>query len=386
MVGPAAWITAAALVAAAAAVFYRAIRAKNVDVIVRDRLTRRPSPVAGTRHVFFSVVDHFEPFWHNDDVARARERVQRWVEHYPGIAERHRDRGGNPPRHAFFYPQEEYPRDPACMEMLAGLARAGFGDVEVHLHHDADTAAALRETLTGFVHTLRERHGLLHDAPDGRGPAYAFIHGNWVLGNSHPRGRDCGVDDELVVLRETGCYADFTLPSAPHPSQPPVANRIYYPAGDPHRPRAHFQADEARYGVAARPGPLIVNGPLALNWHRRRRGLFPAIENGDLTGINPPSPDRTSLWVDSAVALPGFPRWIFVKVHTHGGQERNARRLLGPELGLDALFADLRTRFDDGERYVLHFSTPWEIYRAVCALEAADADAIRAIESFTYRF
>ena len=44
---------------------------------------------------------------------------------------------------------------------------------------------------------------------------YAFIHGNWSLCNSRPDGRYCGVNNELDVLRETGCYADFTLPSAP---------------------------------------------------------------------------------------------------------------------------------------------------------------------------
>jgi hypothetical protein len=377
-------VIAAALVAGVA--LARVLRRKNVDVIVRGALTRRPEPVSGVRHVFVTIVDHFEPFWHNRDVDLARERVRRWVEEYPRVAERFRDRGGNHPRHAFFYPEEEYPLDPACMEMLAGLCQRGFGEVEVHLHHDGDTGAAMRERLLAFTHALRARHGLLHDGIAGSDPAYAFIHGNWVLGNSGPEGKYCGVDDELVVLRETGCYADFTLPSAPHPSQPPVTNRIYYAAGDPSQPRAHFKARDARYGVPGGDGPLIVTGPLALNWARRRRGVMPAVENGDLTGINPPGPDRTDVWINTAISVTGFPRWIFVKAYTHGAQERNSARLLGADQGLSALFSDLLARYDDGERHILHFSTPWEVHRAVRVLEAADAAAIDAIEKFSYRF
>ncbi len=379
------WIISLAALLWIGARVLAALRRRNVDVIVRAAVTRRRERSGGTRHVFFTVVDHFEPFWKNEDPGVARERVQGWVDRYPEIAERFRDRGGRPPRHAFFYPEEEYPRDPRCVEMLSELVRRGFGEVEVHLHHDRDTTEGMRARIGSFTRTLRDRHGLLHDGADGR-PVYAFIHGNWVLGNSGPGGKDCGVDDEFLVLRETGCYADFTLPSAPHPSQPPVTNRIYYAAGDPGKPRAHFTAVDARAGVAPPPGPLIVTGPLALNWRRRRRGFMPAIENGDLTAINPPAPDRTDLWIRSGISVAGHPDWVFVKAYTHGAQERNAARLLGDDRGLAFLFEDLLARYDDGERHVLHFSTPWEIYRAVRALEAGDRDAIRAIERFEYPF
>jgi hypothetical protein len=366
----------------------RLARRKNLDLIARARLARKPSPrVEGVRHVFFFIVDHFEPFWKNRDRELARERVRRWHQRYPEIAARFHDRGGRPPRHAFFYPEEEYALEPGCVELLAEVQRAGFGEVEVHLHHDRDTSGALRARLLAFKRALRERHGLLHDDPAGREPVYAFIHGNWVLGNSDPRGRDCGVDDELRVLAETGCYADFTLPSAPHPSQPPVINRIYYAAGELGAPRAHFRGVDARVGVRAPGGPLIVTGPLGLNWRQRRRGFLPAIENGDLTGLNPPAPDRVDAWVRAGIAVAGFPRWVFVKAYTHGAQEANAHRLLGDGPGsLASLFADLLARYNDGERYVLHFSTPWEVFRAVRALEADDRAAVTAIERFEYRF
>src|SRR5258707_498316 len=68
---------------------------------------------------------------------------------------------------------------------------------------------------------------------------YAFIHGNWALDNSRPDGRWCGINNELDVLRETGCFADFTLPSAPSPCQTSTINRIYYAVDDPKRPKSH---------------------------------------------------------------------------------------------------------------------------------------------------
>jgi hypothetical protein len=373
-------IVALALVALA-----RVLHRKNADLIVRASLTRRRKPPQPPVHIFFTLVDHFEPFWKNDDVALARERVHRWRESYPAIAATYRDRGGKPPRHAFFYPGEDYERSPECVEMLAEMARMGVAEVEVHLHHDHDTSVHMREVVRRYTRTLRERHGLLRDS--AKGPAYAFIHGNWVLGNSGRSGAGCGVDDELIVLHETGCYADFTLPSAPHPSQPPVINRIYYAAGDRRHARAHFRGVDAALGRAETNGPLIITGPLAIDWKQRRRGIFPAIENGDLTGLNPPSPRRVDAWVRCGVSVAGFPRWVFVKTHTHGAQERNSQTLLGNGDGsLSALFADLLERYNDGERYVLHFSTPWEMYRAVKVLESNDAGDIAAIERFAFRF
>ena len=52
---------------------------------------------------------------------------------------RYRDADGRPPRHSFFFPGEQY--GPRYLDALADLARAGLGEVEVHLHHDGDTAA-----------------------------------------------------------------------------------------------------------------------------------------------------------------------------------------------------------------------------------------------------
>ncbi|HET6463673.1 MAG TPA: hypothetical protein VFH33_07720, partial [Candidatus Krumholzibacteria bacterium] len=109
----------------------RVVRRKNADLILRASLGRRARATPPV-HIFFCVVDHFEPFWKNDDLGLALERVRRWRERYPGIAASFRDYGGKPPRHGFFYPAEDYDRSPQCVEMLAELVRQGVAEVEVH--------------------------------------------------------------------------------------------------------------------------------------------------------------------------------------------------------------------------------------------------------------
>ena len=81
-----------------------------------------------------------------------RELVQRWLREYPCLFRACRDSDGRSPRHTWFYPIDEY--DPDIVELLAELCRRTSGEVEVHLHHEDDTAEDLRpaaelETLAG---------------------------------------------------------------------------------------------------------------------------------------------------------------------------------------------------------------------------------------------
>ena len=66
-----------------------------------------------------------------------------------------------------------------------------------------------------------------------------------------PDGRCCGVNDEIDILRETGCYADFTLPSSPSPTQTRKINSIYYAVDDPLEPKSHDWGTDV--GRAASP-------------------------------------------------------------------------------------------------------------------------------------
>ncbi|WP_442975509.1 hypothetical protein, partial [Salmonella enterica] len=86
---------------------------------------------------------------------------------------------------------------------------------------------------------------------------WGFIHGNWALDNSHPNGWCCGIDNELIVLREEGCYVDYTLPAAPDPCQTRTINQIYYAADDPTKPKSHDTG--VRVKVGGQPsGDLMI--------------------------------------------------------------------------------------------------------------------------------
>ena len=201
---------------------------KNLNIwlfsYIRQCLKPKRTALEKTTHVMFCFVDHFEPTWNKADHTMQIDRVKKWITDYPKLASKHKDADGKFPKHTFFYPEEQY--DAEFLDELAKLCNQGFGEVEVHLHHDNDTSDNLKNKLEKFKANLKS-HGLLsHD--DTGALKYAFIHGNWALDNSRADGKYCGVNNELQVLNESGCYADFTLPSAPSDTQTKKINSIYY--------------------------------------------------------------------------------------------------------------------------------------------------------------
>ena len=170
----------------------------------------RPRRAAAVTDILFCVCDHFEPF-HGASRAEALRRVGEWAVRFPELSASFRDADGQPPAHTFFYPIEQY--DEEVLDQLAVIGRQAHTEVEVHLHHDGDTAAGLRRTLEDGKQRF-QRHGLLCRDRSGT-TRFAFIHGDWALDDSHPSGRHCGVRTELEVLAQAGCYGDFTMPSAP---------------------------------------------------------------------------------------------------------------------------------------------------------------------------
>jgi hypothetical protein len=370
---PVTWVALAliACLGVAAGSIALELRRRNVGKWLHGWLRRdwkaRSTP-SGTRHVMFCFVDHYEPGWQQPTIEVERARVRRWHEDYPRLCARHRDADGRPPIHTFFFPEEEY--RPDHLESLADLCRMGLGEIEIHLHHDNDTSDNLRRTLRTFTRKLVDAHDALPVDPRTGQPRWSFIHGNWCLDNSSPDGRFCGVNDELVVLREEGCYADFTFPSAPDPSQPSTINSIYYAKDDPTRPKSHDTGVRVEAGRAASGDMMIIQGPLGFAWRNRKFGILPRIENADVRASNPPTPDRIDGWVDTGIHVAGRPEWVFVKVHTHGTQERDMDTLLGARM--DAAFDHLERRYNDGRHWKLHYVSARELYNIVKAAEAGE--------------
>lgn len=437
----------------------------------------RPPCVGGVKHLIFCVADHFEPLElldHPVDAERAeyfpgREDrlhiVRDWAGKYPESVAPFRDSDGMPPRHTFFCTPNDYAPD--WMGMLAaGLCRRGFGEVELHLHHRNDTAEGLAQKLCGFRDRLRKDHGLLGSwRPEGRRweggrgtgtedrasltggvsapgvsklpspaslspptfhlpppaiPAFGFIHGNWALCNSRPDRDHCGVNDELSVLTRAGCYADFTFPSAPSPTQPRVVNQIYRAVdraggrGQDHGVRCEVSGvrrqasggrgrgeerrtsnierqasvqdrspaltfdvgrsmldvrllseDDLSYAICS--SLMLVQGPLALDWARRKWGVLPRLDNGGVTHHNLPTPARIDLWVRQGIYVRGRPEWVFVKVYTHGCIPSSSRVFLGPAMRL--AHQHLQSRYNDGSAWRLHYATAREMYNIVRAAE-----------------
>ncbi|MES2124544.1 MAG: hypothetical protein V4503_07615 [Gemmatimonadota bacterium] len=306
-----------------------------------------------TVHLMFA--DHFEPYWGKPADAIAATRVDAWRTQWPRIADQHRDDTGRPPRWTFFYPQEEYRE--ALLAPLAELCRNGIADVEVHIHHDGEGEADFLGRMREFIATLHQQHGLLHPW-QGR-PGFGFIHGNWALDNSRPDGRWCGLNNELTLLRELGCYADFTLPAAPDPCQTQLVNAIYWATDNPSEPKSHDSGALVARGVAPPPDALLcVQGPLGLRPHPRWR-VLPTLEVGELAGYAPPGAVRVTNWLDHA---PRIGNDVFLKLFTHGAPEKNAGPLLGGFI--DQVLRDVRAEANR-RRWRLNFVTAWECHQQI---------------------
>ena len=317
--------------------------------------------------VFLSICDHWEPQCYGAPFDLAMSRVQRWVDEYPRLFDQFRDVNGRPPQHTFFFPQDEY--RPEYLDAIAQLCAAGYGDVDIHLHHSHDTADGLRQKLESFRDILYHRHGLLRRDPLTNEIVYGFIHGNWALCNSRRDGMWCGVDQELSILQETGCYADFTLPSAPNDCQTSTINSIYYAQDIPGQRKSHDTGIRARVGQSAPEDHLLmIQGPLSLSWKIRKKLIVPSIENGDLILGRPPTWERFQEWLRVGVHVAGKPNWKFVKLYTHGCKNGNIDMLLGPQM--QAFHAELARQCQQNPKLRLHYVTAWEMAQLVRQAES----------------
>jgi hypothetical protein len=336
---------------------------RAAGALAARRLTMpRPS---GLRRLYLCIADHYEPRVGGASSSTARARVIDWTDRYGEIASRHRDADGRPPQHTFFYPWDEH--DPWELARIADLCERGCGEVELHLHHQDDTSDSLRVTLREALAVFRDA-GCLSCWPDGR-TAFGFVHGNWALDNSRiENGRNfCGVNDEIRILAEEGCYADFTFPAWPQTAQPRLTNTIYYATDDPARPKSHDGGRPACAGRHTEGDLLLVQGPLApfITGGFRRSRI--AMDDGDLAGYRRYSPQRLDRWIRAGIHVSGRPDCLFVKLHCHGCDDASRDVLLGTDL--EALFADAESRYNDGVNWSLHYVTARETYNVIRALE-----------------
>ncbi|MDG2125379.1 MAG: hypothetical protein P8J87_16870 [Verrucomicrobiales bacterium] len=327
-------------------------------------LRQKPAPEIepGSAHLIVAVCDHYEPL-HAADHQTAVTRVRRWLHDYPSAVAPFRDSRGRSPRHTFFYPIEKY--HPDIVGPVAELCHKTGSELEIHLHHAGDTEVTLAEKLQRGLGEFSQ-HTTMSRRPDGT-TGFAFVHGNWALQNCDPHNRNCGVRNEITTLRGAGCYADFTFPSAPHPTQPRSVNSIGYirDTGTP------SDLDDLQLATVQRSGLLrdasdhllTVQGPLALNWSHRKWGLIPKIENADLTGNNPPTLERLQLWSRTHITVQHRPEWRFIKLHTHGATPRTSDMFLGP------VMANFHRALTSQKSYAVHYTNAREMTNIIHAAE-----------------
>jgi hypothetical protein len=262
---------------------------------------------------------------------------------------------------------------------MAAMQAEGLGDVEIHLHHGLekpDTAENLRKTLIEFRDILAEEHKCLSRFDGAGSPVYAFVHGNLALGNS-AGGKLCGVDEELQILAETGCYADFTLPSAPDETQVPIINQIYEIGLPLHEKMAHRRG--RRIGVSLKNGiepqlPLIFTGPLVFNWTRRVKGLpVPRIDDGVLAANQPLDLARFGRWMNANITVKGRSDWVFIKLYCHGFFDYDQSACIGEDSR--RFFSEVIENGEKTSGYKVHFATAREVFNmATAAMNGAAGD------------
>lgn len=342
--------------------------AKSLPSYGWQRLTR--SVPSGTVHLIITLADHFEPsslpgFMAGHASKDVQEqRLEQWCREYPGNFSEFRDAEGQPFNHTYFYPAEQYERD--LVQRLAELCHKGWGEIEIHLHHGLTEPTTAEETiqqLVTFRDTLSREHGCLSYLQGDPDPKYAFVHGNYALANCAD-GFACGVDNEMQLLAETGCYVDMTYPAGiAHPAQVPVVNSIYECALPLDQRAPHRQARALRAGRSADKLPIILQGPLMIYFDRSSHRLA-RTDDGALTKVNPPSLSRLGLWKKAAITIAGRPDWIFIKLHAHSMDPTDTETLLGTptQRFLKDLLEGARER-----KEVVHFASAREMANIILA-------------------
>lgn len=289
----------------------------------------------GQKHIIFTVADHFEPSWSANgllDINAQRRRLDEYHKLARKTGEACRDADGTKFRHTNFYPAEQYDRP--ILDKMAEMQAEGLGEVEIHLHHGVekpDTAENLRKSLTEFRDILAEDHKCLSRFDKNDIPRYAFVHGNLALGNSCG-GRFCGVDEEMRILQETGCYVDMTLPSAPDQSQVQMFNQIYECGLPLDKKIPHRIGSRVAVSGNQPQLPLIFTGPLIFNWTRRIKGLpVPRLDDGALVYNQTMDLARLNRWLSANITVKNRPEWIFVKLYCHGFFDHDQRMSIGED-------------------------------------------------------
>jgi hypothetical protein len=108
----------------------------------------------------------------------------------------------------------------------------------------------------------------------------------------------------------------------------------------------------------------MIQGPLITDIRRTLRTARPVLENGGITGANPPTMHRYSLWKQAQVRVCGRPDWLFVKLFCHGMNPTQKDAVMGDSFRefLSALVGEASDR-----KETLHFVSAREMANILLA-------------------
>jgi len=317
-------------------------------------------------HIIIAICDHFD-FGSAGKYQQGEEKkIERWMSEYPHFADKHFDSYGHKLKHTWFFPPHYHRSD--YLKRIVSLCSAGYGEVEMHMHHDhippfPDTSETLRQKIKNCIADF-SKYGVF-TLPDGH-KTFAFIHGDWALDNSR-NGKYCGVNDEIKILAEEGCYADFTFPSL-HEAQPTKINSIYYVKDNPLKPKSYNTGRDVEAGGSPWGDLMLVQGPLYLA-SKRKWGIpfFPSIDAAEIQHPINLTVDRVKIWLKANVHVKGRSEWVFIKLHTHGAMDKNFEYNFGKLA--DNFFTELESEYKSNQ-YKIHYVTAREMYNIIKAAEA----------------
>ena len=347
----------------AAATVFGWVAVSNINVkypwvynYVSDQIRpEKDVPVSGPKHILFAFTDHFEP--------HDQETMDRWIGAYSEMADRHFDADGRKPQHSFFwyFSQSDLNEKRSFLKQISNLVYRGYGEIELHMHHGNDNEQTFLKQMNEAIELSHEVGAMITQETQPHS-TFGFIHGMWGLDNSRGPG-DCGINNELILLRKLSCYADFTNPSW-GPMHPRIVNRFYYATDDPAKPKSYDTGVVMEVGKVGVGDLFLFTGQSIARFH----GLHLEYDHGEIDRDNLPDPARIDRWVQKAVHVKGRPEWIFIKVFAHSAIQADHDAVLGQ--WRDRMHTYLEQKYNDGTNYVLHYVTAREAYNIAKAAEA----------------
>jgi len=172
----------------------------------------------------------------------------------------------------------------------------------------------------------------------------------------------------LKLLRDLGCFADFTFTTVWDEAQPWMVNTVYE-AVDADRAKSYNRGTPLKVGKGTKGDLLIFEGPLIFAPSLNPRWLFFYLDDATIHAAIPATERRVDSWVRANIHVEGRPDWVFIKVEGHGAaSDAEIEESLGPHF--DRALSYLEKRYNDGINYVLYYVTAREAYNLVRAAAA----------------